>query len=206
MKTNVCVTQTVSVSIMATGRIELGPTGMAVAANVKRLREARGLSLRALSKRMDDTGRRVSADALNKIENGANPEAKHIRRVDVDDLLALSVALGVSPVTLLLPSGKPQGAETDPRREWLTVTGGSSMPWETAWRWMHGEFPPADVPPREVRRFREENRPYEDENPVREVETLMRSRVEGAWHLEMDYSDPGMTSKLTRRSSREADG
>lgn len=68
-----------------------------MAANIKRLREAQGLSLRALSRRLEETDRRLSADALNKIENGANPEAKHIRRVDADDLVAIAVALNVNP-------------------------------------------------------------------------------------------------------------
>ncbi|MGV0578105.1 helix-turn-helix transcriptional regulator [Mycolicibacterium elephantis] len=64
--------------------------------NVKRLRESLNLGLRALSSRLADTGRPLTHTALDKIERGT-------RRVDVDDLMALAVALEVSPATLLMP-------------------------------------------------------------------------------------------------------
>ena len=74
------------------------------AANVARLRKARGLSLRGLSEALRKAGRSLSADAINKIENGRLlDDPKHrgnppqIRRVDADDLVALAAALGVSP-------------------------------------------------------------------------------------------------------------
>ncbi|MFF1906023.1 helix-turn-helix domain-containing protein [Kitasatospora sp. NPDC058218] len=111
---------------MTTGRIEVGPSGRTVAANVKRLRETRGLTLRALSVALKDQGRSLSADALNKIENGASDEPRAIRRVDVDDLVALAVVLGVSPVTLLLPS--------DARGE-TEVTGAGRVRSHDAWMW-----------------------------------------------------------------------
>jgi transcriptional regulator with XRE-family HTH domain len=130
----VCVTQTASVTIMATGRIELGPTGINVAANVKRLREAQGLSLRALSLRLKGTDRELSADALNKIENGANPDAKHIRRVDADDLTALAVVLGVSPSALMLPLDDSPGGVA-------LVTGVGEVPADRAWDWVDGRRP-----------------------------------------------------------------
>lgn len=130
----VWVTQTDSVTIMATGRIELGPTGMTVAANIKRLREAQGWSLRALSKRLEGTDRELSADALNKIENGANPDAKHIRRVDADDLMALAVVLGVSPSALMLPLDDSPGSVT-------AVTVAGEVPADRAWDWADGLQP-----------------------------------------------------------------
>ncbi|MER6252897.1 hypothetical protein ABT224_16205 [Streptomyces sp. NPDC001584] len=57
---------------------------------------------------MREIGRTLSADAINKIENGRtlDPGAetpKQIRRVDADDVVALALALNVSPLTLLLP-------------------------------------------------------------------------------------------------------
>lgn len=64
--------------------------------NVKRLRAERNLRLRALAGRLADTGRPLTHTALDKIERGT-------RRVDVDDLMALAVALGVSPLRLLMP-------------------------------------------------------------------------------------------------------
>ncbi|MGW9460069.1 helix-turn-helix domain-containing protein [Streptomyces globisporus] len=88
---------------MTTGRIEVGPTGRTVAANVKRLREARGLTLRGLSAALKECGRPLSADAVNKIENGAANPDRGVRRVDVDDLMALAIVLNVNPSALLLP-------------------------------------------------------------------------------------------------------
>ncbi|MFE6521893.1 helix-turn-helix domain-containing protein [Streptomyces sp. NPDC057794] len=111
---------------MTTGRIELGPTGRTVAANVKRLRESRGLTLRALSAELKERGRPLSADALNKIENGDGNEARGIRRVDVDDLMALAVVLDVSPLALLLPHDA-RGA-TD-------ITAAGQVDGREAWTW-----------------------------------------------------------------------
>lgn len=124
---------------MATGRIELGPTGKTVAANVKRLRDDKGWSLRALAKRMEEAGRRLSADALNKIENGRlvdDPDHQdkplYVRRVDADDLMALAVALDVNPSALLLPPTIEGKAE---------ITGKSAVSTHTLWRWAQGERP-----------------------------------------------------------------
>lgn len=108
IQTDVEIISTANVRIMTTGRIELGPTGRQVAANVKRLREARGLTLRSLSVCLREAGRPLSADALNKIENGRSSEvegekARPVRRVDVDDLMALAGVFNVSPLALLLP-------------------------------------------------------------------------------------------------------
>lgn len=85
-------------------RIELGPAGKAVAENMKRLRVARGLSLRALSCAVEAQGWRLGEDALGKIEKGAQASIKgSVRRVDADDLVVLATVLGVSPTDLLAP-------------------------------------------------------------------------------------------------------
>ncbi|WP_406306272.1 helix-turn-helix transcriptional regulator [Streptomyces sp. NBC_00885] len=125
---------------MTTGRIELGPNGRAVAANVKRLRTARGMSLRALSEALSEVGRGLSQDAINKIENGAKPDAKQVRRVDVDDLVALAVALRVNPSALLLPL-------TDDPAETIEVTGVGSVLADRAWDWVDGELPIEKIKP-----------------------------------------------------------
>lgn len=75
---------------------DLGPTGRQVASNLQRLREGRNLTYAALSKAVGDSGRKIPPLALRRIEARA-------RRVDADDLVALAVALDVSPLTLLLP-------------------------------------------------------------------------------------------------------
>lgn len=129
-----------NVGIMTTGRIEVGPSGRTVAANVKRLREARGLTLRALSSTLKEQGRSLSADALNKIENGASAEPRAVRRVDVDDLVALALALGVNPSALLLPF-------TDDPAEVIEVTGAGEVSAEQAWDWADGEMPLGRITP-----------------------------------------------------------
>ncbi|MCH9732731.1 MAG: helix-turn-helix domain-containing protein [Actinomycetia bacterium] len=76
--------------------VEIGLTGETVRANVKRLRRTQGLTLRDLSDRMKRVDRPMGHSTISEIERGA-------RRVDVDDLMALAVALGVWPATLLMP-------------------------------------------------------------------------------------------------------
>lgn len=79
---------------------DMGPTGELVAKNLHKLRRWNDISLRDLSRSMGKLGRPISASALQKIE------AK-VRRVDVDDLVALAAALGVSPSSLLQEMAMP---------------------------------------------------------------------------------------------------
>ncbi|WP_231390205.1 helix-turn-helix domain-containing protein [Nocardia sp. CNY236] len=74
----------------------LGPTGEAVRANVARHRKRLNLTYAELSRRLDSINRQIPVLGLSRIEAGE-------RRVDADDLLALAVALEVSPTTLLMP-------------------------------------------------------------------------------------------------------
>lgn len=86
-------------------RVNLGATGNTVRANIARIRDDRRLTLRKLSTLLGEVGRPLGHTAISDIENGS-------RRVDVDDLIALAVALGVSPNTLLMPSPEEyKGAE-----------------------------------------------------------------------------------------------
>ncbi|MGW0764665.1 helix-turn-helix domain-containing protein [Streptomyces sp. NPDC002676] len=125
---------------MTTGRIELGATGRAVAANLKRLRKERGMSLRALSEALAAVGRPLSQDAINKIENGAEEDTKkQIRRVDVDDLTALAVVLNVNPSSLLLQHDDAR--RIAPEAE---VTGAGKVPGWLAWGWADGVCPLVD--------------------------------------------------------------
>jgi len=105
----------------------IGATGTTVATNVKRLRKDRGLAFTDLSARLTDIGRPIPPLGLRKIESGG-------RRVDADDLVALALALDVSPVTLLMPDSPGGDSEvevtglSEPRAagqvwEWLTSTG-----------------------------------------------------------------------------------
>ena len=74
----------------------LGPSGRAVAANIRRLLDEQNLKFVDLANRLKDLGRPIPPLGLRKIVG-------ETRRVDADDLVALAVALGVSPVSLLMP-------------------------------------------------------------------------------------------------------
>lgn len=81
---------------MAGRKSELGPTGTSVADRVKQLREDQRLGYAELSRQLSALGRDIPPLGLRRIEAGE-------RRVDADDLVALALALGVSPITLLMP-------------------------------------------------------------------------------------------------------
>ena len=78
---------------MAKPKVKAGLTTEAVAANLRRLRADGRMSVRELSER---SGRKLTPNAVSEIENGQ-------RKVDVDDLVTLALALDVSPSTLLMP-------------------------------------------------------------------------------------------------------
>lgn len=128
-----------------------GPTGLRVAANIKALREAAGISVRGLSARLAELGRPILASGVHKIEQGQ-------RRVDADELVALALALDVAPNRLLLPpeASTERGVDLTPE-----VT----IPTEdAAWRWATGEYYPfpldAPTPAADVIRFMAVNRPH----------------------------------------------
>lgn len=101
----------------------MGPTGEAVARNLKRLRGS--LTLRELQQKLRDVGHEISASGLQKIEAG-------VRRVDVDDLMALAIALGVNPNALLFPWSSDEPLE---------VTGAKLGDLVSMWDWAEGESP-----------------------------------------------------------------
>jgi transcriptional regulator with XRE-family HTH domain len=112
-------------------QIDAGPIGSAVAANIERLRESQNLSYAELSRRLDELGRPIAPLGLTRIRDQK-------RRVDVDDLVALALALDVSPATLLLlPEALVGGANgTAPVTE-----GGADYPRRQIWRWLVAEAP-----------------------------------------------------------------
>lgn len=119
----------------------MGSTARTVAANLRRLREARGMSLRTLSAEVQKIGRTLSADAINKIENGRTEVAdvvspKQVRRADVDDLVALALVLNVAPNALLLP---PSWDDSD-----VPLTDDFAVTARTAWLWAEGRGPAND--------------------------------------------------------------
>ncbi|WP_069865594.1 helix-turn-helix domain-containing protein [Streptomyces malaysiensis] len=76
--------------------VEIGPAGLHTARAIERLRLVRGLAQHQLAVRCTALGHPLANTALSRTER-----AHH--RCDVDDLVALSTALGVSPAALLLP-------------------------------------------------------------------------------------------------------
>lgn len=117
---------------MATAPLESGPTGKRVAGNLALFRRILGLSQRDLSERMSDLGRPLLPQVLSKIEQVD-------RRVDADDLVALALALQVTPNQLLL-----EGAARPDEPVALTPTVTKTA--TDAWRWANGLMPPAIGP------------------------------------------------------------
>ncbi|MEU1117803.1 MULTISPECIES: helix-turn-helix transcriptional regulator [unclassified Streptomyces] len=125
----------------------LGPTGEQVRANVVRVRELRGMSKKQLADRVLELGRPIPPLGISRIEAGT-------RRVDADDLVALAIALHVSPATLLLPWG--------PADSPVEVTAAGTVTAAESWMWADGVRPlrVSDHDPRgDVQRYRLDSRP-----------------------------------------------
>jgi transcriptional regulator with XRE-family HTH domain len=117
---------------MGTNAVQRDATAETVSANVKRLRTEQNLGLRGLSNKLGEVGRPLGHSAVDQIEKGR-------RRVDVDDLMALATALGVSPITLLMPD-MPGAAD---QMAMVAVTGVKHrVPAQDLWHWLSGEVGP----------------------------------------------------------------
>lgn len=123
---------------MAGKEPEFGPTARAVAANVKRIRRYRELNFKELSGKLKTVANwDLSAVAVRRIEECS-------RRVTVDDLTALAVALKVTPATLMMPD-----VTIHPDEEVEAPTGKEgSIPARTLWQWftVRAPLPGADDP------------------------------------------------------------
>lgn len=105
---------------------EIGATAHTVAGNVERLRKVRNLTWTQLSERLESLGWNLTPVAIKNIESVK-------RRVDVDDLVALAAALGVSPATLLGPPFK----EPTETAQVLNLEVNAVLLWE----WLRGNKP-----------------------------------------------------------------
>lgn len=86
-----------------------------VAANVKLLREAHGISQVRLAELMTETGHVVGGMPIWALENGR-------RRINVDDLFGFAEVFGVAPESLLTPGP----CETAPKSLYeVTLAGGT---------------------------------------------------------------------------------
>ncbi|WP_282795544.1 helix-turn-helix transcriptional regulator [Streptomyces sp. CC224B] len=72
----------------------IGPAGQAAAHAIESTRTARGYSQRQLASRVTALGRPMTFTAVSRIE-------RRVRRCDIDDLVAIALALDVAPHTLL---------------------------------------------------------------------------------------------------------
>ncbi|WP_157734692.1 helix-turn-helix domain-containing protein [Actinopolyspora erythraea] len=99
----------------------IGPTGQRVAHNLSELREQRGIRKAQLSRLLGQLGRPMSHDVITKIEGCRRP-------VDTDDLVALALALNVTPNRLLLP--------VDGSR--VELTSEVEVEQRPAWNWADG--------------------------------------------------------------------
>ncbi|MDT0382411.1 helix-turn-helix transcriptional regulator [Streptomyces sp. DSM 42041] len=106
--------------------------GQAVAAEVRRHRQAQGLSAQQLADRCAALGLPLGRSVLANFESGRRPT------VSVPELLVLAKALGVPPIALLYPVGHEDRVEALPDR--------AAPTWE-ALRWFTGEGPlPTEQP------------------------------------------------------------
>jgi|SRR5215217_965559 len=111
--------------------VNLGPTGKAVCANVKRWRDEKNLTYAELARRLERIGRSIPVLGLRRIES-------EDRRVDADDLVALALAFEVAPITLLMP-GMPRAADRHAKVAVTGVKGRVSA--EKLWLWLAAENP-----------------------------------------------------------------
>ncbi|MFF4762785.1 helix-turn-helix domain-containing protein [Streptomyces sp. NPDC001292] len=79
---------------MAKRPVEIGPAGLHAARMIEHIRLARGLTQHQLAARCTALGRPITNTALSRTERAR-------RRCDVDDLVVIAAALGVSPAALL---------------------------------------------------------------------------------------------------------
>ncbi len=154
---------------------------------MRELRKARSLDLADLSSRLTALGQPISLSALSNIELGQ-------RRVDVDDLVALALALGVAPNRLLLPAS----ATTTTIPLTPTVEADES----SAWRWACGEHSlPRDDGYTVDSTFAEANRPHDPPDRTRLSEIRKLDESGAVFMLREGYRtaiDAGMTPKSVR--------
>jgi transcriptional regulator with XRE-family HTH domain len=106
---------------MAGKEMQMGPMSRTVAANVKRLRDGKNWNFKELSEQVKQVANwDISAVAVRRIEDEE-------RRVSPDDLAALALALGVSPMALMLPT---EASQIVPDGEVYTA--------KTIWDWAAG--------------------------------------------------------------------
>lgn len=102
-----------------------------MARNITILRATLQMTATELAELATANGRPLTRQAVSEIENLG-------RRCDIDDLMALAQALGVSPATLLMP-------RTDFADDEVSFTGGAErirrLPAQRVWNWLSAQQP-----------------------------------------------------------------
>jgi hypothetical protein len=204
---------------------KLGSVGQRVAKEVARLRGR--TSVRELSARLSKLGRPILPSGITKLEQGK-------RRVDVDDLVALAVALKVTPTRLLLGPPPTDGTADDPAHdevwewtEWVSEDGERRSPvplirflpnlalepWE-AWPWALGDMPLGEVwrlPEEESIKFPEgEEERFRAENNLPVLRSLfgvaedVQSAMSGIRNAVEEAFDQGLTEDQIRQLVEQA--
>ncbi|WP_270449963.1 helix-turn-helix domain-containing protein [Kocuria marina] len=172
---------------MAGKKLDLGGTGERVRENVKRLRGS--MQYKELAEKLELLGNPIPPLGLRRIEAGE-------RRVSVDDLCALAVALDVAPVTLLLPSDGSRELSSA-----LTGVRAHEVAHNVQWLWGLGDEPLTlpgagltEEARREVATFRARCRPH-----VQSRSTAVAS------FAQPEESTESRDSRLVERSTRLAE-
>jgi transcriptional regulator with XRE-family HTH domain len=100
----------------------LGPMGHRVRRNVKATRARRDLTIRDLAARLQELGQPIAPPELSRLESG-------MRRIHIDELAALAVALGVRLPDLL------EDLDADPGQPIQPTPAGQPMESEEYRRW-----------------------------------------------------------------------
>ncbi|MFT4086768.1 MAG: helix-turn-helix transcriptional regulator [Gordonia sp. (in: high G+C Gram-positive bacteria)] len=125
----------------------LGPTGNTVRRNLITWRVRRDFTQTQLAERVSAQGRPMTRQALGDIELGR-------RRVDADDLVALAIALDITPGALLMPETRRRLQEVRPTNE-------TTVDAATLWYWLSNKTPltNVEVAPEDVVDFQEDVQP-----------------------------------------------
>lgn len=105
---------------------EKGVTTATVARQVRKRRQELGMDLSRLSEELSKANWPIPIAALSRLENG-------YRRIDVDDLMALAVALSTTPNELLISEGDPEFGVATGAPDWLRE--------DEARMWLAGTLP-----------------------------------------------------------------
>ena len=156
-----------------------------MATTLAEIRKVKRLTTGALSDRLQALGRPILPTGITKIEKGG-------RRVDVDDLIALALALEVTPNRLLLPETVPESTlppGKQPQRD-VSLTPHVTVTAQQAWRWASGEAPlPVELPWEDKgatnserwQDFQRLNRPHDSAHLSFEQVIALRDKLGDLW-------------------------